>query len=340
MNKPKISVIMAVYNTEKYLPSAIESILGQSYDNFEFIIIEDGSTDKSLEIIKSYKDQRIKLVENGKNMGHTYSLNCGLDLACGEYIARMDSDDISLPKRFAKQVKFMDLHREIAVCGTWVKTFGKGVNFTNRYLTDPEDIKANLLFYTSLAHPTVMIRKSVLNKHNLKYAIERDRDENTEDYGLWLKLAQLEKLTNIPEVLLLYRMHPDSVSSIHFHKNRNGSSLARLNQLNLLGLNPNTEELLAHNHTKFFGDMDISKFLNIREVWFEKIITANDRTGIYKKESLEKVIYERWHLVCTLNSSKGLTVWKKFRHSRLSKLGKNRMVTDSLRILLKSLLRI
>src|SRR3989338_10709157 len=116
----KISVIMSVYNGMPYLPEAVKSILNQTYKNFEFIIIDDASTDQSTKYLRFLKDKRIKLIKNSKNLGLAASLNKALKFAKGEYIARMDADDISLPKRFEKQVKFFKKHPSVDICGTWV----------------------------------------------------------------------------------------------------------------------------------------------------------------------------------------------------------------------------
>ena len=125
---PRISVIMPAYNAEKYIREAIDSILAQTYTDFEFIIIDDASTDATASIVESYSDERIRFFRNEHNMGVANTLNRGLDLAVGEYIARMDSDDISLPERFAKQVEFMDTHTDVIVCGSNAIVFGDGIN--------------------------------------------------------------------------------------------------------------------------------------------------------------------------------------------------------------------
>ena len=116
---------MTVHNGEKHLSEAIDGILNQTFKDFEFLVIDDGSTDGSADIIQSYKDVRIRFISNGKNLSVPVSLNMGLNLARGEYIARMDCDDISLPQRLEKQVQFMDANPEVGVCGTWLETFGR-----------------------------------------------------------------------------------------------------------------------------------------------------------------------------------------------------------------------
>lgn len=169
MNKnPKVTVLMPVYNGEEYLREAIESILFQSFGNFEFLIIDDGSTDDSINIIASYTDPRIRVITNGENIGIARALNKGIELARGKYIARMDSDDISLPKRFEKQVDFLDKNPEIGIVGSWIKTFGGRKTIILAHPCNPEMVRIFFLFDSPLAHPTVMMRREFLKKNNLR----------------------------------------------------------------------------------------------------------------------------------------------------------------------------
>ncbi len=202
---PSVSVVMPAYNAEKYLREAIDSILAQTYEDFEFIIINDGSTDRTKEIIQSYTDTRIVYLENERNSGICVTLNKGLDAARGRYIARMDSDDISLPERFAVQVDYMDKHPEIGVCGTDVEVFGDGIDshiFTQ--LHTPEECAAGLLFNPCFAHPSVVIRKAIIDKHHLRY---KDEYRGLEDFELWWQISKYSQLDNIALPLLKYRHH-------------------------------------------------------------------------------------------------------------------------------------
>lgn len=158
-----ISVIMCTHNTPKsYLEEAIESILKQTFWDFEFIIVNDGSTAADSEVVKSFEDNRIILIENKDNMGLPYSLNRAIKLSKGKYIARMDSDDISLPQRFEKQYQYMEQHKDIAVLGCVAKTFGR----TSRLIISPiySDLNDQLYFRSSIVHPSVMFRKEFLEK--------------------------------------------------------------------------------------------------------------------------------------------------------------------------------
>ena len=211
-----ISVVMPAYNSEKYIGEAIESILNQTFTDFEFIILNDGSTDNTAKIVKEYakKDKRIRFVDNKKNQGLVAVLNQGLDLAKGTYIARMDSDDISLPTRFEKQIEYMNAHPECGVLGTYFMVFGSSNGVTKH----PERIKVfNLLNEQHVGHPTVMMRKSVIDKYDFKY----DKNYNyCEDFELWSRMVFVTEIHNIPEILLKYRWHGSNVSVEHAKKQR------------------------------------------------------------------------------------------------------------------------
>ena len=208
MSNPEITVVMSVYNAELYLDDSITSILEQTYRNFEFIIINDGSTDHSLSIIKKYMhlDDRIVLISR-ENKGLIVSLNDGLKLAKGKYVARMDADDVSLKNRFKEQIEFM-VKDNIDICGSSVQLFNdEGDIKIWRYPVLDQDIKFTLLFTCSFAHPSVMIRKKVFK--NLKYK----NYINSEDYKLWTDAAlSAFKMGGIDKVLLNYRCHEEQVS--------------------------------------------------------------------------------------------------------------------------------
>ncbi len=205
--KPKVSVLMPAYNAEKYIAMAIESIIVQTFTDFEFLIINDGSADKTADIIRSFDDARIRFVDNPKNQGLVAVLNQGVDLARGEYIARMDADDISLPARLAKQVVYMDANLDVGVLGTNFTAFGSR-SWDSDYLSDQPRV-LEFLGSCHLCHPTVLMRKSVLDAHNLRYNPEFTA---CEDYELWSRLVMVTKIVNLPDVLLKYRWHDSNVS--------------------------------------------------------------------------------------------------------------------------------
>ncbi len=217
-NSPKISVVMSCYNRENFVRDAIESILNQTYTDFEFIIIDDCSTDKTPEIIQEYadKDNRIVYIRNEENMDYNYNLRKGFKLAKGEYIARMDDDDISLPERFEKQVSYLDEHPDITVLGSLIDIFGELKIESWVKETDPDVLNILMNFQNPMCHPSVMIRKSFLEENDLTYS---PKELYAEEYDLWKNIIlKGGKLANLPEKLVRYRVHKKTVT----HKDNTG----------------------------------------------------------------------------------------------------------------------
>jgi glycosyltransferase involved in cell wall biosynthesis len=213
MKTPLVSVVMPVFNSQSYLDEAVKSILAQSLADFEFIIIDDGSTDQSLKMLRSYErlDSRIRLISR-PNTGLCGALNEALGLARGKFIARMDADDISLPERFAKQVEFLENHPEAVMVGTAIELIdGRG----RRLLRPPaktsdEVLQSELLEGNSgISHPTAMLRREPM----VAAGGYDQASFPAEDLDLWLRLAEVGKLANLPEVLVRYRVHSNSISS-------------------------------------------------------------------------------------------------------------------------------
>ena len=212
---PKVSVLMPVYKTdENYLREAIESILSQTFEDFEFLILDDCPEDDREEIIKSYKDKRIKYYKNEKNLGITPSRNKLIDMAKGEYLAIFDHDDISLPTRLEKQVAYLDEHPECGVVGCKTQRMSNGKQSKNP--TNDHEIKLALMRVCALTHPASMIRKSVLINNNIRY---EERFSPAEDYALWCRLIPYTKFHNLnDEVLFHYRDHAENTSHLQAKK--------------------------------------------------------------------------------------------------------------------------
>ena len=202
-NEPLVSVVLTVYN-RPIVRGAIKSILEQTYENFEFIIVDNASTDNTVDVIKSFNDDRIKLYVNDKNYGQTYSLNRGLKLAQGKYIARLDSDDISLPKRLEKEVDFLEKHPDYVFCGTWIQLISDDdrLGIIRRFPITNEGFRTCQYLACAAIHPTIMMRKEILEKYKIEY------DPNiviAEDYDMWRRLLLYGKGANIGEVLCYFR---------------------------------------------------------------------------------------------------------------------------------------
>lgn len=296
--KPKkdlVSVIMSNYNTpEEYLRASIESILNQTYQNFEFIIVDDCSTDNSLSIIESYTDDRIKVIKNEQNLGITKSLNRGLAVAKGEFVARMDADDISLETRFAKQVEFLKNHPDHIVCGTGVKLIGDWqTNHTNEYICgiipDKETYQIQLLFsnYPNIVHPTAMFNHNMLLEHNITY------NENyplAQDYRMWISCSEVAECANIPETLLYYRVHNKAISSDKKELQRNIAIQIKQEQLKKLHLFPSLEETEIHNSFFYFR-----KDYNLKtKDWIKTLLIQNRKYKVYNQKKIKNILWEKW----------------------------------------------
>ncbi|MDJ8926936.1 glycosyltransferase family 2 protein [Clostridium perfringens] len=262
--RPLVSVIMSVYNGEKYLREAIESILKQTYKNIEFIIIDDGSKDKSLSIIKEYLfDKRIKFLENKSNKGLIYSLNRGIEESKGKYIARMDCDDIANLNRIEKQVQYMEENIDVILLGSSVNFIFEGIPFLKKKVNSQvnyEKIKIMTMFQCTFSHPTVILRKEYLLKNNLRY---EEKYKNAEDYGLWTNLIPFSHSSNLKEVLLNYRILKSSVTrKANRDMNLRREVFKRIykNYFENLGIDINEEELDMHFDVSMIQNLNQSKY--------------------------------------------------------------------------------
>lgn len=208
-----ISVLMAVYNGEKYLRDSIESILNQTLIDFEFIIINDGSTDKTREILNSFKDKRIRIINNKKNQGLTKCLHDGVIFSRGKYIARIDVDDISLPNRLEVQKGYLDENPDVLVVHSMFHHIDHNNKVIKKNLGNKDSnalIKWNLIWTNRLQHPTVMLRKEVLTKYKLNYNLKYKRSQ---DFEFWAKISYIGNIFFIPIPLVLYRIHDESITN-------------------------------------------------------------------------------------------------------------------------------
>ena len=280
---------MPVYNGATYLNEAIESILNQTISDFEFLIIDDCSTDQSINQVKSYNDPRIKLFVNKKNMGQSKTLNEGLNLAKGKYIARMDQDDISMPERLERQSKFMKDNPDVDVVGTWLQLMGKYDEILELE-TKSEDIKMNLLTNENLAHPSVMIRKRVLEKYNFIY----DTSYNVaQDYDLWVRMFDFCSFANIPEALIKYRMHDNQNSKIMEKHNHTETNTILKSLLKKIGVQTNDSSLIIYK--KVFYGYDIET-LYVCEVfkYLRKLRSSNLRKKIFEPVIFNEFLKKKW----------------------------------------------
>lgn len=231
---PKLTVLMTVYNGEKYLKECIDSVLNQTFKDFEFLIIDDCSTDRSKDIIRSYKDDRICFIENEKNLSQVKSLNIGLSYARGAYVARMDQDDVMMNDRLEKQVHFLDNRPDVSIVGTWGEAMDEGgrVFIKSHIATRFEEIIGRMLFSGFiLMHPSVVFRKDAViraGKFDESFSF-------SEDFELWARLLlKGHRIENIPEYLIRYRCHKKSSSRQFPETQLNNVRIAMSNFINVV----------------------------------------------------------------------------------------------------------
>jgi glycosyltransferase involved in cell wall biosynthesis len=284
---PKITVLLPIYNCEMYVLTAVESILNQTFTDFEFLIIDDASTDTTVSILKKIDDSRIQLIEKPVNSGYTNSLNYGLQIAKGQYIARMDGDDISMPERFVHQIAYLETHPEVVVCGTTYKIVGN-----DKRITIPEHheaIKIGLLWGNCILHPSVMIRKKVLDDFLIIYDTSK---EPAEDYDMWVRLLSKGKLHNLQEVLMEYRVYGNQVSRKRAEEQKKNDVQAKFKMLQYLGIDWDMDEhhFLERNFRKTdaIGFKDLKIFKQVQH----KLSVANASNCFFDSKGFSQYLVE------------------------------------------------
>ena len=292
MKNPHVSVLMTVYNGEKFLKDAVESILNQTYSNFEFVIVDDNSTDGTFHILEQYskRDKRINLIRNSDRIGFIRSLNKGLSVAQGEYIARMDADDVSLPNRLELQLKFLEDHPEIGLCGTWIKVITeKRGHYFIKNPTSPFLIRWRLLFNDCIVHPSVMIHKKLLDQEG-GYATEA---LYAEDYDLWIRLNKKTLFSNISDILYLYRIHGENISlKKDMEQEQKSIAVSKKAISGFLGKNvplSSIEKLRRATRFEILEKTDLQSVINIIEDLYQVFIENNILNQHEKKEVAEDV---------------------------------------------------
>lgn len=303
---PFISVIMPVFNGEKYLREAIDSVLAQTYTNFELLLINDGSTDKSKEIILSYKDSRIRYIENEKNLKLIATLNKGIDLATGDYIARMDSDDVILPNRLEVQMRYMLKHPQVDLCSVWAYVIteeGKRIGKL-KGIDSPKLINCSLFFTNPINHPGIMCKSKVLKENKYQFFL------HAEDLELWIGLRDRGYcMANIPRYLYLYRWYGNNVSNSNaeFQLSQKKELLKR--QLVLfLGRVVTESELKMHFlsyelfrwNNKSTCRLD-EGLMNEEKKWLEYLSNQNKKVKKFSQIDFDALLCSRWMVCCAFS---------------------------------------
>lgn len=319
MNLPLVSILIPCYNVEKYVEESLRSILNQTYKNIEIITIDDCSKDNTFDILQnlSKEDNRIKVVRNEENLKLIATLNKGISLCNGDYIARMDADDISLPSRIEEEVKFLEENKEYDIVSCQFYAFPSEHPNKKSLHHNPihyDELQAYLLFKSGICHPAVMIRKRVFSELGLKFEKEY---LHVEDYALWSKAVYLTKLANIDKPLLLYRVHQNQVSTLNEELQTQNKTKVFKIHCRHLGL-PETEEYLDIYASVAEAVPTISSLSYIAkcEELMLSLLQLNENKQFCSPKYLRYMLSLHWLRLCA-NSRLGMKVMKKLKNSPL-----------------------
>lgn len=336
MTTPAVSVIMAVYNGEQHLAEAVQSILAQSFTAFEFVIVDDASTDGTPKILHNYasQDNRIIVLTNEENKERSISRNAAIAYAKSDLIAVMDADDVALPDRLEKQVAFMQAHPEVTVCGSFMAYRDAEGTWTGTI--DDAAIRARMLFVCPLPHPTVIFRRDDILRAGGYDPIMPP----AEDYALWAKLAENESIrfANIPEILLRYRTHPQLVRRDYRQKQEDGSSVVHRRLLERVGIFPSSDDMVTHWTCTGYAHLSwLEKQRALR--WMKTLLDTNAEHGKWDQAVLEQEI--AWRRECIHRQCDGIVksllrhVWNKmpFRIQRYVRSSVRRLKNMSISVI-------
>ncbi len=288
---PRVTVAMPVYDAAPFLGAAVESLLRQTYADFQLLIIDDGSTDGSGAIADAYAsaDRRVRVDHVGHG-GLVAARNRCLDRADSEIIAWADADDVYHRERLARQVAFLDAHPDIGVCGTWVRTVPRGAVESLPACSDM--LRALVLFLTPLHQPTTMMRRDWQARAGLRYDAAFT---HAEDYDFWERAADLTRFGTVPQALVHYRHHPHQVSAVHGASQAERAGAIRLRQLVALGLRPTADELAVHDALAAGACGRTPERFEAGRQWLERLRDANRATGRYPEPAFTHVLALRWY---------------------------------------------
>lgn len=292
VSSPLVSVVIPIYNGEKYIEQTIESVLAQTYQTWELVIINDGSSDNTEKLVLKYTDNRIRYFRNDINKGISFSLNKGLEESRGEFIARLDADDIALPFRFEKQVGFLTENKDYVLCGSYFQTIsatGKTMKQV-RFPANNRDAQSYLLLHNCFCQSAIMMKAQIAKE--LKYDLEFKIGE---DYDLWYRISKLGKITNLPQYTTLYRIHDTNItrkSEVMFN------NVNKINKkiLDDLGIEYSEKELELHSNALFYHSdyFKNSANLDLLENWIYKLYSFIRKSGQYNSLLCYRILIEKW----------------------------------------------
>jgi glycosyltransferase involved in cell wall biosynthesis len=294
---PTVTVVIPVHDRARYLGAAIDSVLAQTFTDFELIVADDGSTDGSDAIAAGYADPRVRLLRNGTNLGAPATRNRAIAEARGRYVANLDSDDLMRADRLARQVAFLDAHPDIALLGSdkgRIDSGGRRMRKLRRRPTAPAAVAARLLFRCCIAHTSMMARTAVLRDHPYDTSFPV-----SQDFDLFTRIAERHAVGNLPEPLVLYRRHATQVSLQHA-RTRAMQTRIMARQLDRLGVAHDDADLanhalLARPRTQ---NVPTRAYLAWARDWLHRLEAANAAAGVHEAEAFRRVLGEVWLAQC------------------------------------------
>jgi hypothetical protein len=310
-----VTVLMPVYNDVEYLRESVDSILAQTISDFEYLIIDDGSTDGSWELLQDLKDPRLKLCRNPKNLGLATTLNVGLERISTPFILRMDADDISMPRRLEWQLDFMNRHPDVGMAGTWLRTFGaRGERGLHRYSEEMSQIRADMLFGSPVAHATLIFRKEMFDRHGLRYDPSYTRSE---DFDLCVRAADMFAIGNLPRSTYQYRRHPGCVTRSNEDAMRAQVRDLVQRQVGMIGLSPSDAMLELHSRAMLGLRLNAMDELDLVESWFCELRDTAVGSGRYDAGCVRHAVGNAWFKLCSNSGPLGFEAMHRCGRSSL-----------------------
>lgn len=305
MNRPLVSVIMPVFNAEPYIKDSLQSILSQTYKNLEVLIVDDVCTDGSMQVVVAIPDSRVKIIRNEKNLGLAASINKAIRLSTGQYLARMDADDVALPERIDRQVAFLEKNQAVDIIGTAMRFTGYSQYLSNFPILHQE-CRIQLLFNVCFGHPTVIFRRNVFDDPMNFY--DESLKQYSEEYDLWCRLSNRHRFHNLNEPLLLYRTYPPGIKVEAEELRKRNTLLIQEKYLNSLFGPVSARDFSIHTQLSLMEIVHDRKELKECDEWLQRLIALNETKKEFEEKSFSKILAKRFFEFCYSNSARGLFV--------------------------------
>ncbi len=291
---PKVSVVLPVYNVSAHIRGTIESILRQTFQDFELLVLDDCSTDDTVAQIEQIADPRLRLLRNERNLGRAGTDNAALPHVRGEYIAKMDGDDICHPERLAKQVAYLDAHPEVNIVGSFMQNFGAST-YLNRYPAQPADTRVLTLFTLPTGNPSAMMRTSLFREQGMRYDASL---RQTEDYDFCARYIRQLRIATLQEALIEYRVPHQVRKKDILSERASVSDVVREQLLRTWGVPFTTRELYVYNAIAMLERSSNDIKLDEVDAWLQKLLAHNEQQPLFEPAALLRGLAERWFEVC------------------------------------------